>query len=211
MPRRRDASIISSAKSRQEPAAEFQRLLRRLRAFLVARDVEERLADVLVHRDQHVARAGRAVGAQELACPRRQGAARIVVVGPQVLFEVEALVEAVREREDLGARRQRQLEVVRVRMLDREAADDLQLGGRFGRLHQRDRIRVRIEDQPHVRVRAHLQIGREHALVVAVARAKDDAVLAEGHRLLITVNRRVDDLVGDRCHWVRLSTAPPRT
>jgi hypothetical protein len=84
---------------------------------------------VLVHRDQQVARAGRPVGADELARPGRQ-----LALGSswraQVVLEVEALVDAVGERKELGARRERQLEVVGVRVLDREAADDAQLVGR---------------------------------------------------------------------------------
>jgi hypothetical protein len=76
------------------------------------------MADVLVHRDEEVARAGRAVAADELARPRGELAVGVVVVRAQVVLEVVALVERVRERVELGALRERQLEVVAVRVLD---------------------------------------------------------------------------------------------
>ena len=92
----------------------------------------------------------------------------------------------------------RQLEIQAVRMLDREAADDLQLVRRPERLDQRDRIGVRVLDHPHVAVGRDLEIGREHAQVVAVARTEHHPVLAERDRLAVAVHRRVDDVVLDR-------------
>ena len=46
-------------------------------------------------------------------------------------------------------------------------------------------------------VRADVEVGREHAQVVAVARPEHHAVLAEAHRLPVAVDRRVLDVVAN--------------
>ena len=60
--------------------AQLEGAQRRLHALLVAHTVAEVLADVLVHRPHHVARARQPVRARELARPLRQHALGVVIV-----------------------------------------------------------------------------------------------------------------------------------
>jgi hypothetical protein len=170
-------------------AAERQRLQRRLRAFLVARLVFQALADVRVHAREHLARAVGLVGVQELVGPADQRAlAVVVVVRAQVVLQVQALLHRVGEGQELGGRVERELVLLRRHVLDGERAHDAQLGRLAHGLHQRHGVGVRVLDQPGEGLRAHLQVGGEHAQVVAVARTEHHAVQAEGDRLVVAID-----------------------
>ena len=64
-------------------------------------------------------------------------------------------------------------------------------------------------EHAHAGVRAHVEVGRQHAQVVAVARPEHHAVLAEAHRCAVAVDRGVGDVVADRHLLPRAARALP--
>ncbi|MCY1370450.1 hypothetical protein D9M69_575410 [compost metagenome] len=152
-----------------------------------------------VHAREHVARAVGLVGVQELVRPADQRAVGIVVVvRAQVVLQVQPLFHRVGKGQELGRRVEREQVALRRRhVLDGEGADDAQFGRLAQWLHQRDGVRVRVLNEPREGLRAHLQVGGEHAQVVAVARTEHHAVQAEGHRLVVAVDGGVGDVVLD--------------
>ena len=168
--------------------SDLQRVERMLGAVLVPLAIGERVADAVGHAAQDVEGRGRTLVVEKIQRPCRQLAVGIAILRRDELNEVGKLLVVVEKWIEIGGIIRRQREFLGRIVLDRRRADERQGVGALVEGRDRDAVAEHIMDpaQRH-RPRLDLEIARQHAQIVAVARAQHDAMLAERDRVRIAI------------------------
>ena len=159
-----------------------------LGALLVALAIRKALADAVGHFAEDLEGRRRAFSVEKIARPRRQLAPGIAILRRDELPEVGKFLLVIEERIEIGRIVRGQRELLGRVVLHRRGRYEREVIRALVERRDRHGVAEHVMDpaQRH-RLRRNLQFVRQHAQIMAVARAQHDAVFAERHGVRIAI------------------------